>query len=126
MPLVSFVDGKATELFGDLLIELSKVMNFKIEYILAANNSYGTWNERDRNWSGMMGLLAANKVDLAVADFRITKQRLRSVEFTIPLLSSYDRLYIKQPSEGAVWSGHVQVYTQICCFISLSSIWIYL
>ena len=85
-------------------------MNFTISKIIY-KPSFGNLDVRTKQWSGVVGLLADGQADIGVSDFTISNRRLDVVDFTLPLVISKCRLFIKQPGGSTVqWSGYFKVY----------------
>lgn len=95
--------------FETILDELRHFMNFKV--IRAhKTDAFGRYNNETGKWSGLIGLLTENKVDLVVAPITISKLRLGYVDFSMPLILSANRIYIKQPMGARVqWSAYFRV-----------------
>ncbi|KAG7206803.1 hypothetical protein KM043_000712 [Ampulex compressa] len=111
-PFITAKNGVLSEFLGLVLIELSRVMNFRME-ILDSVEAYGSWLEEEQAWSGVIGQLVDNKADLGAAEFTVTNHRLTVVDFTLPLLLSRNRLYIKEPVGFAVqWSGYFKAFNK--------------
>lgn len=108
-PMISFVNNTIGGLFGTILIELSRQANFEIEFVSPKELSYGSWNSEEKRWTGMMEMLTSFKAGVAAADFTITTTRLDSVDFTLPLISTREKLYIRKPTGGIDWSAYWQV-----------------
>ena len=89
---------------------LQGIMNFKTKHV-KEEREYGIWDENQQTWSGAMHLIVTGKVDLIVSDLSITSKRLQSADFSIPLFSSQDVLFVKKPSnkKTIIWSGYFQV-----------------
>lgn len=95
--------------FGLLLMELSKVMNFTMK-VLDPVDSFGIWNPKKKRWTGAISQLIDNKADIGASAFTITTSRLNVVDFTVPLIQSRNRLYIKRPTSSDVhWTGYFRV-----------------
>ena len=112
-------DGKFGGLFGNVIMELRRVMNFTISKTIY-EPSFGHLNEQAKQWSGVVGVLADGKADIGVSDFTISNRRLDVVDFSLPLVLSKCRLFIKKPGGSTVqWSGYFKVhdnfYKKICC-----------
>lgn len=109
-PLTQWKDGKPIGYLFDILHILQTIMNFKTKHV-KEEKEFGSWDEDSKTWSGAMGSIVAGDVDLIVADLSMSSRRLLSADFTIPLFSSEDALYVKKPSnkKTIVWSGYFQV-----------------
>ncbi|XP_046751999.1 glutamate receptor ionotropic, kainate 2-like [Diprion similis] len=109
-PMITFGNNSIGGLFGGMLMELSKVANFTVEFVEPREMSYGSWNDEEKRWTGMMELLTNGKAGIAAADFTITRPRLESVDFSLPLLSTRNKLYIRKPDGGIQWSAYWQAF----------------
>ncbi|KYN06919.1 putative glutamate receptor, partial [Cyphomyrmex costatus] len=110
-PLVSLENGTMSGFFGLLLIELSKVMNFTIK-LLDPVDSFGSWNQKKNAWTGAIGKLVDNEADIGIAAFTVTNDRLRDIDFTIPLIRTEYRLYLQQPITPYVqWFWYFKVFS---------------
>ena len=102
--------GKLGGLFGRVLMELHRVINFTVSKTIY-EPSFGSFNDQTKQWSGVIGLIVDGKADIGVAEFTITNPRLNVVDFTLPLIPSRSLLYIKQSDGSTVqWSGYFKVY----------------
>lgn len=110
-PFISVENGQLTLFFGGLIRELSRVMNFTV-MVTSVETAYGNWNKEDRVWTGAIGEVVLNKVDIAISEFSITNHRLDVVDFTLPLILSRNRVFFKKPDGSFVqWSGYFKVFT---------------
>ncbi|XP_066598107.1 glutamate receptor ionotropic, delta-2-like [Prorops nasuta] len=109
-PFSTVKDGKLFDLFGEVLGELSRGMNFKME-IMPSVEGYGSYNKEMGKWTGVIGELVSGQADVGVAEFTMTTSRLDVVDFTLPLLLSKNRLYIRGHSNASVqWSAYFQAF----------------
>ena len=108
--LTEWKNGKLIGYLADVLDLLKETINFKIKHVKEESDA-GTWNEDRKTWSGAVGLIVAGEVDLVVSDLSITPQRMFSADFSVPLLSTQDALYVKKPSNknAIIWTGYFQV-----------------
>ncbi|XP_047349701.1 uncharacterized protein LOC124949128 [Vespa velutina] len=98
-------DGELDGIFGKILRELSITLNFSFN-IVSEVEEYGSWNLKEKTWSGAVGELYAGRADISISDFSITSARLNAVDFTLPLLLSKKCLYIREPEIFAIkWSS---------------------
>ncbi|XP_035732953.1 uncharacterized protein LOC118446415 isoform X4 [Vespa mandarinia] len=98
-------DGELDGIFGKILRELSMTLNFSFN-IVSEVEEYGSWNLKEKTWSGAVGELYAGRADISISDFSITSARLNAVDFTLPLLLSKKCLYIREPEIFAIkWSS---------------------
>ncbi|OXU28208.1 hypothetical protein TSAR_008341 [Trichomalopsis sarcophagae] len=110
-PFIAAQQGPLSGLFATILEELSSTLNFSMS-IAYKEDSYGIYNESTGVWTGVIGRLDRKDVDLGVAEFTMTAQRLDSVDFTQPIMLSRNHLYMRQPDGSALqWSAYFKVYT---------------
>ena len=90
---------------------LEKSLNFTANFV-REETEYGSFDEKSGNWSGAMGLAVRKEVDLVAADFQMTSQRLKIIDFSTPLFFAKTVLYIRKPSRKLTvnWSGHFKVF----------------
>ena len=73
-------------------------MNFTYTVIVPPDGEYGVIKP-DGRWSGMVKLLANQEVDIAAADFAVSRERSTVITFASPIYMTYFSLFIKNPSE---------------------------
>ncbi|KAF7398501.1 hypothetical protein HZH66_006398 [Vespula vulgaris] len=109
-------DGRLDGMFGRILKELCVTLNFSLK-IVSEVEEYGTWNSKEKTWSGAVGELYAGRADISISDFSITSARLNVVDFTLPLLLSKNYIYIQKPQIFAIkWSSYFLAFS--------NSVWI--
>ncbi|XP_011252420.2 glutamate receptor 3-like [Camponotus floridanus] len=110
-PLFFSENGVIGGFLGLLLIELSRVMNFTMK-VLDPIEEYGSWNEKKKVWTGVIGQLVSGKADIGVSEFSITATRLNVIDFSLPLMHTPSRIYFKQPSGIDLhWSGYFKAFS---------------
>ncbi|TRY61305.1 hypothetical protein TCAL_14963 [Tigriopus californicus] len=72
---------KATGFSAELLMILSKGMNFTFEYIQPERNVFGT-NTEAEEWTGLAGLLVRNEVDISANLVPMTYERTDDMNFS--------------------------------------------
>ena len=77
----------------DLISEVASILGFNYTINLVADGNYGSYNEKNKTWNGMIGELLSQKADLAVADLTITYERETGVDFTMPFMNLGTRLF---------------------------------
>ncbi|KAL0269924.1 UNVERIFIED_CONTAM: hypothetical protein PYX00_007506 [Menopon gallinae] len=80
--------------------ELGRLLNFKSEHY---RDEYIGIKGKDKKWNGLIKRLLKNEVDVIVADISITKPRLKVLDFTYPLISSWYQIYYRQPGYRLRW-----------------------
>ena len=115
-PSVTYVEDKCESnncfkgLFPDAWHALEKRMNFTYQIQRAfewGNLVNGT------EWSGMVGMVKNRKVDIAVADLTITRDRSNAVDFLQPLLDCKEELFMKNPDDAMSLSAYTKPFTQL-------------
>lgn len=102
-------DGELDGIFGRILTELCATLNFSFD-IVSEVEEYGSWNPKDKTWSGAVGELYAGRADISISDISITSARVNVVDFTLPLLLTKKNLYIREPQIFAIiWSSYFLV-----------------
>nr|XP_050851506.1 glutamate receptor 3-like isoform X2 [Vespula vulgaris] len=110
-PFIGLKNNKLNMLLGEIVMELSKMINFTIE-ILEPVDAYGSWNKENETWSGVIGQLISGEADIGVAEFTVTTRRLEAVDFTLPFILSRNRLYMKEPSGASIqWSAYFKTFS---------------
>ncbi|KAK3599487.1 hypothetical protein CHS0354_006615 [Potamilus streckersoni] len=84
----------------DILEELAKLLGFKYNITLVHDKKYGSW--KTTGWTGIIGELIKNKVDIGLAPFSITPNRSEVVDFTKPFMTKGTSVVVKKP-ERVVW-----------------------
>ncbi|GFN90015.1 glutamate receptor [Plakobranchus ocellatus] len=81
----------------DLATMLAEYVGFMFEFRLVADGNYGSRNEENGTWNGMMGELIDGTAHLAVAPLTITADRERYVDFSKPFMEIGVTIMIKKP-----------------------------
>ena len=71
----------------DLISEVANILGFNYTINIVADGNYGSYNDKNKTWNGMIGELLSQKADLAVADLTITYERETGVDFTMPFMN---------------------------------------
>lgn len=95
--------------FAKILEELSDTLNFSLRTFSEDIN--GSFDYRTNQWTGVIGRLTRNEVDLGIAEFSMTGRRLDAVDFTYPVMLSQNNIYMRQPDSylALQWSGYFRV-----------------
>ncbi|XP_011313488.1 uncharacterized protein, partial [Fopius arisanus] len=119
-------NGEFFGFLGELLKELSHVMNFSISHAITTSG-YGSWNPETSKWNGVIGTLQRNEVDMAISEFSMTHKRLDMVDFTIPIAVGYARIYIQKPNGAHVkWNAYFKFNSEViisCCDSNIIGEW---
>ncbi|XP_017765685.1 PREDICTED: glutamate receptor ionotropic, delta-2-like [Eufriesea mexicana] len=109
-PFVEMKNGVLSHFFGEVIIELSKSINFRIE-LTSSISAYGSWNKEEKVWTGLIGEVVSKRADFGVAEFSMTNHRLDVVDFTLPLIISPNKIYFKKPDGSSVqWSAYFKTF----------------
>ena len=82
----------------DLLLEISKILNFTYEIHLVGDGEYGAaQGENNDEWTGMVRELMDLKADLAVASLTISYVREQVIDFTKPFMNLGISILFKRP-----------------------------
>ncbi|KAG7162319.1 Glutamate receptor-like 25, partial [Homarus americanus] len=75
----------------ELIDYLARAMNFSYQYLRPAD---GTWGVKLENgsWSGMVGMLMRQEVNIGVGPFIISGSRAEAMDFTVPIFLDYWRI----------------------------------
>ncbi|XP_047368011.1 uncharacterized protein LOC124956351 [Vespa velutina] len=104
-------DGDLDGLFGKILKELSITLNFSLD-IFSKVEEHGSWNPGKKSWSGAIAEVDGGRADIALAEFSITHERLNSVDFTIPIFTSKNCLFIRKSERHAIkWTSYFSGFT---------------
>lgn len=88
--------------FGiELIHELSLMLGFNYTFELQLDNVYGSYNNKTKQWTGMIQQLLKEEADLAITDLTITSDREAAVDFTTPFMSLGISILYKRPTEEA-------------------------
>ncbi|KAJ4436552.1 hypothetical protein ANN_16584 [Periplaneta americana] len=59
--------------------------------------------EKNGTWTGVIGLVQRNEVDVAIASLTISTTRLQAVDFLLPLMTGKGDIYIREPEESRMY-----------------------
>jgi hypothetical protein len=60
---------------------------FRLEYHIPEDNSYGS-DDGNVSWSGILGMVIKNEVDVGINVFQFASHRMTAVGFLPPIFSS--------------------------------------
>ncbi|XP_003743737.1 ionotropic receptor 93a [Galendromus occidentalis] len=80
----------------DLLKELSRQLNFTYKFIMPSEPVPGL-KQPDGSWSGLIGLLVKQDIDVALYDFTPTPDRQEAVNFTVAFDESPYKFLVPKP-----------------------------
>ncbi|ESO82140.1 hypothetical protein LOTGIDRAFT_65488, partial [Lottia gigantea] len=109
-----------TGILSDLTTILAQQLNFTYSFVETPDRRYGA--VVNGTWNGLTGQLFYQKVDMVVADFTISSERLEVIDFILPMYINQNLgvIFRKDISEDSNWiklfrplSGYVYV-----CFLA--------
>ncbi|THK33007.1 glutamate receptor-like [Diachasma alloeum] len=104
-------DGHFHGPLGKLLEALSEFLNFTISTVIIEDNQ-GYWDSDISRWTGVIGRLVRGEADIGLAPFMMTAERLKVIDFTVPIYDGFSQLYIKKPDTIVLhWNAYFQVPT---------------
>ncbi|CAL7936744.1 unnamed protein product [Xylocopa violacea] len=109
--MITLKDSKVTGYLSRVINELQAALNFTI-VIAAEKLGYGGYNQTSKSWNGAFRLVASGEVDIGLADFSMTNIRLDYVDYTVPIITTRNCLYLKQPELMAVkWFAYYKTFS---------------
>lgn len=81
----------------DLADSLANELNFKYKIKIVNDSKYGAVKEVNGSWSGMIGELVRNEVDMAIAPLTINYARQKVIDFTQPFMTTGISMMMKKP-----------------------------
>lgn len=126
LPWPSFVErdvsGGYQGLCVDLLRHLQTALNFSYQWTEPADGEWGTLNA-DKKWTGLVGLLERQEVDLVVAPLAMQAEREKVMDFIHPFYLDYTTVLLKLPDPNeSKWRRLVQPFkpqVHMCIWFSL-------
>ncbi|XP_043602939.1 uncharacterized protein LOC122576531 isoform X6 [Bombus pyrosoma] len=104
-------DNKVEGYFSRAVNELENYLNFTLD-IVTEELEFGSFNVTTKCWNGAFRLVASGEVDIGLSDFSMTNIRLDYVDYTVPIITTRDCLYVKQPEMSAVkWLAYYKAYS---------------
>ncbi|KAK6186484.1 hypothetical protein SNE40_008514 [Patella caerulea] len=87
------VDKHNNTVYSGVVVELSEILakhlNFTFTFVQPSDGKYGG-KSRDGKWQGLVGLLLDRKeVDMVIAEFSITEERSKLIDFILPPFATY-------------------------------------
>nr|KAG5694584.1 hypothetical protein BaRGS_014997 [Batillaria attramentaria] len=94
----------------DLLNQLKASLNFSYEWTEPADQEWGRLTENN-TWTGLVGLLERQEVDLVVAPLSIQAERERVMDFIHPFYLDYTTVLLKRPDpDESNWRRLIQPF----------------
>ena len=117
--------GPHTQFFAILQASL----NFSVKWVYVADKKFGSFDQRNNDWNGIVGMVQKNQIDTSILDLAITKERSSFVSFTSPFRSYKIKLFMKKPQSLRSWDTFLKVLklnywfamtsSFICCVICI-------
>ena len=60
------------------------------------------------------GMLQQGELDIAPAEFTITKARSTAVDFLPTIAESYQQIFLKNPADALHWTAYTEPFTPLC------------
>ena len=96
-----------TGYIADIWHILQRMTNFDYAMYPSVDGGWGS-KQPDGTWSGQIGMILRGEVEFSIADFSITLERSRMVDFSEFLLYSRINMFIRTPSRDVGWSTFVK------------------
>ncbi|GFO40806.1 glutamate receptor ionotropic, kainate 2 [Plakobranchus ocellatus] len=85
----------------DLLNEMAARLNFRYSIIEPPDRSYGSRDDHNHTWNGMVGMVLRKEVSLAIGPISITSDRKSVVDFTTPYVEEGVGIITRRPGFGS-------------------------
>jgi len=104
-PFLNSLGGGAFEGFiWDLLNHIAESQGFDFSIVLSDDSQYGV-EEEPGNWTGLIGMVQKEEIDVIAADLTQTWSRMAIVDFSKPFLATSLTLLLKDSGEPIpIWS----------------------
>jgi len=104
-PFLSSLGGNSYQGFiWDLLNHIAESQGFDFSIVLSDDSQYGV-EEEPGNWTGLIGMLQREEIDMIAADLTQTWSRMSIVDFSKPFLATSLTLLLKDTGEPVpIWS----------------------
>ena len=103
----TFYGGNINQL--ELIEMLSYDLNFTTTWIPTKDNSYGVYNNKTKEWNGLIGLISSDEADFSNALLTVTSLRSQAIAFTADIGMRKFGLYMAKPSVSPSWSTFIDV-----------------
>lgn len=98
--------------FGEIVKILAQSINFTIDR-QEEEKYYGVFNSTTNSYSGIIGKLVKNETDLSATGITMTRERLKVVDYSIPIVLTFAKFYVKEPT---AFSLHWSMYYKVSSF----------
>merc|ERR550519_2459549 len=87
-PFLRTREGGYEGFIVDIVEEMSVLGNFTYSLVESQDDRYGVEQSSGLGWTGLVGMLLRNEIDVIAADLTITASRLSVMDFSKPFMSS--------------------------------------
>ena len=102
----STICGSYIKLFKIML----EILNFDVIWVKAEDNKYGSYDDANGMWNGVVGLLSRSEADFSLLHMSVTSSRSKVISFSIPISETEARMYIKEPTYKGSWGTYFEVF----------------
>nr|XP_045589654.1 glutamate receptor-like [Procambarus clarkii] len=99
----------------------AEMMNFEYELQYAPDNLWGG-PLRNGSWTGMLGMLQRDVVELAIAPFFVTPDRASVCDFTDPVYSDSQAILMVRPEVQSDVTGFLKPFTLLVWLLAVLSL----
>ena len=94
-PFLRTKEGGYEGFIVDIVEEMSALGNFTFSLVESQDDRYGVEQSSGGGWTGLVGMLLRQEIDVIAADLTITASRLSVMDFSKPFMSSSITLLLK-------------------------------
>ncbi|GFR83294.1 glutamate receptor [Elysia marginata] len=106
----------------DLAYELAKTLNFTIEFTEPPDGGWGA-DTGNGTWSGMVGQIVREEVDIIIAPIGVTMAREQVIDFTFAFFYDDSAVILKKPDpDKSKWRTYIDIFrieVLYCIFVAL-------
>nr|CAD7256869.1 unnamed protein product [Timema shepardi] len=109
--------------FGMVWRLLEQELNFTSVFLQVPGQSVGSVL-KNGSWTGMMGVIVRGEADVGLTRTYITPRRKDDADFTLPLISTSQNVFIRQPEQNGVlnWGSYLNPFTRTLWLFVLAAI----
>lgn len=67
---------------------MANTLNFTFKYVESVDGKYGTIDDNETMYNGLIGMLQKNEIDSAISDLSLSKDRAMVIDYTDTFFSS--------------------------------------
>ena len=114
-PSVTYIEDNCskTRCFQGMYADVWNALSNKMNFTYTVQRVYEWGSLEDGTWSGMVGMLVKNQVDIAVTDFIMTKDRSTAVDFLPSIEEQTTELYIRTPDDILLLDAYIEPMTHM-------------